>query len=688
VFAAGASVQIAAADAVEFPDMTSGGTNTLDAGDTWTNTANAVIADNAVAVLNVNGTWSAGGMEIQLGGVNGKLATGNELQDVTLNIGATGVLDFNRMWVAGGWPGNTTDAGVEGVIINMAEGAEIRFDGSNFGPRLNGGGVWTGDGVINGGGDNAETLWEYFYNQGFLLKDGAQVGSFADNFEVVGDPANAHTLVAIPTPETVALITPSVTDGYDPLEVVFDGADSTAVGTITHYDWKFGDGNTANGVLATNTYAVAGDYTAWLTITDDQGNVASNSVAITVAAAVEANITATANGNYAPLEIIFDGAASTSVYGTVTGYLWEFGDGTSAAGMLVTHIYTEVGDYTAWLTITDEAGYMASNSVEITAASIDYGMKVDDSFDDGDIASNTLGTGSGFASYSSTTDGTAICAESNGVAVLESGLNGGRRAAMASNESADTMTSDGATYLFEDVSFGFASDDSGDGGTHRTYLGIRDTAGAGDEGINPEEGFFVEFGFVEMSGLAAGTSSFVYNNAANVKTVLANWTFDNLLITDVEISTNVMLDITIVVDDTGWSLDILGDTCDGGSAISFAGTHAASSVTNTVDTGHAFAFNQSESPNLSMSIGRVVVNQVQGSPLVVPNITSISSTDGTTVSLSWDSEEGFNYNVLSAAVLTGSWSTNVVAVPGAGSTTSTNLTPSGGAQEFFKIEAY
>lgn len=684
VFAAGAFVQIATAAVVEFPDMTNGGTFTLDAGDTWTNTANAVIADNAVAVLNVNGTWSASGNEIQLGGVNGKLAAGNDLQDVTLNIGATGVLEFNRMWVGGGWPGNTTDPGVEGVVINMAEGAQLSFDGSNFGPRLNGGGVWTGDGFTSNGGDNAETLWEYFYNQGFLLKDGAQVGSFADNFEVTGDPAGEHTLVALPTPVTVATITPSVTEGLDPLEVIFDGADSTAEGTIINYDWVFGDGNTTNGVLTTNTYAVAGNYTAWLTITDDLGNMASNSVIITVNATLQANITTSQDSPYAPVEAYFDGSTSTSLTGTVQTYDWTFGNGNMASGALATNTFPLVGTYTNWLTVTDDQSNTTSNSVIITAGAIDYGIKVDDSFDDGDLSVNPNGIGTGF--NAGTSGAESYVSESNSFAIVGSGNNGGRRARIASKESADTTVPDGASYLFEDVNFYLANDNATSGDTRRNYLGIRGASGAADAQDNPGEGFYVEFGEGQMSGNATGTSTFFYNNASNVKTSLANWTFDTLNFAPSAI-VNAELDITIVVDETSWSIDILGDTA-GSSPISFSGTHAAAGITNTVDTGYAFVFTQSEAPSLEYQIGRVVVDQVQGVPLVAPNITAYSI-DGTTVSLSWDSEAGFNYNVLSKADLVfGGWSTNVAAVPSVGETTSTNLTTSGGPAEFFTIEAY
>src|SRR5256885_2010319 len=42
-------------------------------------------------------------------------------------------------------------------------------------------------------------------------------------------------------------------------------------GQVTTWDWDFGDGTTASGVLVTHTYVVASSYSATLTVTDDVG---------------------------------------------------------------------------------------------------------------------------------------------------------------------------------------------------------------------------------------------------------------------------------------------------------------------------------------------------------------------------------------------------------------------------------
>ena len=243
----------------------------------------------------------------------------------------------------------------------------------------------------------------------------------------------------------------------------------------------------------------------------------------------------------------------------------------------------------------------------VAAPSFTYGQVIiNDDFDDGDIAINN-GIGTGFLGGEAG-PGDSTPTESGSSVFLESGVNGGRRSILSSNDFANTTTALGAAYQFNGVNFAVAADDSGDGTTRRQYFGVRDTIGSNDAQLNPGEGYFVEFGFGDLSGNAEGTSTFFYNSAGNVRTTLANWTFDTLSITDAGV-TNAELDIAIDVSDTDWAISITGDTQGMGQAIDFSGTNLGSGIDNTIDTGYVFAFNQSESPNLQYSFDQVVVTQ-------------------------------------------------------------------------------
>lgn len=69
----------------------------------------------------------------------------------------------------------------------------------------------------------------------------------------------------------------------------------------------------------------------------------------------------------APLLVGFDAGTSTDADGTITGYSWDFGDGSLGSGATVTHSFQSVGVYTVTLTVTDDSGLTGSSSQVITA---------------------------------------------------------------------------------------------------------------------------------------------------------------------------------------------------------------------------------------------------------------------------------------------------------------------------------
>src|SRR5262249_37876912 len=63
----------------------------------------------------------------------------------------------------------------------------------------------------------------------------------------------------------------------------FDGSSSyDPDGSITAYNWTFGDGASASGAQTSHTYNSAATFAAKLTVTDNQNSSSSNTVNITV----------------------------------------------------------------------------------------------------------------------------------------------------------------------------------------------------------------------------------------------------------------------------------------------------------------------------------------------------------------------------------------------------------------------
>mgnify|MGYP000200424824 CR=1 FL=1 len=72
--------------------------------------------------------------------------------------------------------------------------------------------------------------------------------------------------------------------------------------------------------------------------------------------APSAAATATPASGLAPLDVRFDGTASSDPDGDALQYLWEFADGSSADTAVVERRYEEPGDYSATLTVRDGRG--------------------------------------------------------------------------------------------------------------------------------------------------------------------------------------------------------------------------------------------------------------------------------------------------------------------------------------------
>jgi probable HAF family extracellular repeat protein len=121
------------------------------------------------------------------------------------------------------------------------------------------------------------------------------------------------------------------------------------------YTWSFGDGDSANTASATHTYQGPGKYTATVTVRDRVGGIATSSFDVAIAylaLTAQASTHSAASGQES---IRFD---ATAVGGTGGPYsfTWEFGDGQTATGATVVHVYSSPGSYVAKVTVEDEAG--------------------------------------------------------------------------------------------------------------------------------------------------------------------------------------------------------------------------------------------------------------------------------------------------------------------------------------------
>jgi hypothetical protein len=95
---------------------------------------------------------------------------------------------------------------------------------------------------------------------------------------------------SVPTPAgqaPVAALSVTPASGTVPFTASFSSAGSyDADGSITAYEWNFGDGAVAAGPSASHVYSVAGNYAAQLKVTDNSGLSSTRSVAVNAQAPV------------------------------------------------------------------------------------------------------------------------------------------------------------------------------------------------------------------------------------------------------------------------------------------------------------------------------------------------------------------------------------------------------------------
>ncbi|MBN2347465.1 MAG: PKD domain-containing protein, partial [Bacteroidales bacterium] len=184
------------------------------------------------------------------------------------------------------------------------------------------------------------------------------------------DTARIDITVNVPNQPPVASAEATPTTGHAALDVDFDAsASNDPDGTIITYAWDFDDGNTGTGIAVSHTFLTQGDYHVELVVTDNEGLTDTLWIDINVTAPnlppVASAEAAPVSGDY-PLEVSFDGSASTDSDGTISSYAWDFDDGSTGTGETVTHSYLTQGIYEAVLTVTDDDGATDTDTVEIS----------------------------------------------------------------------------------------------------------------------------------------------------------------------------------------------------------------------------------------------------------------------------------------------------------------------------------
>jgi len=139
---------------------------------------------------------------------------------------------------------------------------------------------------------------------------------------------------------------------------------------IKKYIWDFGDGIIKYDKKVTHKYNQVGKYTVTLTVEDEYklkditkttANIIAEYEEDETNETLEENIPPAVNagGPYFEIEgveIFFDGSDSYDPDGNITKWFWTFGDNSTSLIQTPTHTYSEEGNYTVTLKVTDDLG--------------------------------------------------------------------------------------------------------------------------------------------------------------------------------------------------------------------------------------------------------------------------------------------------------------------------------------------
>ncbi|MBM4432133.1 MAG: PKD domain-containing protein, partial [Chloroflexi bacterium] len=179
-----------------------------------------------------------------------------------------------------------------------------------------------------------------------------------------------ESVVITASDRPVITMTATPTSCCVPLTVDFNG--TVSGGTAPHtYNWDFGDGYTSTLQNPTHVYSTAGAYSVTLTVTDSAG--CSDTLvrpdyvtAHQAAAAFHMN----RNEGCVPLSVDFSDD-STAFPGTISAWLWSFGDSSTSTAQNPSHTYTAPGVYQVTLTVTDSHGCVSTTTGSITVHAVE-----------------------------------------------------------------------------------------------------------------------------------------------------------------------------------------------------------------------------------------------------------------------------------------------------------------------------
>ena len=192
---------------------------------------------------------------------------------------------------------------------------------------------------------------------------------------------------------------------------------NSSTGTITKYEWDFGDGSTSTDQAPCHTYAAEGNYTATLKVTGEGGEISTGSRIVAIVRGFEAPV-AKFSVNRTEIQIGEQVVLTNQSTGLITSYEWTFGDGSTSTEENPSHTYTTNGTFVITLRVTGPGGSSEATQVSINVGLPQIGCSISgpgtvNFYGTGNYSGSVTGLSGRTAVYRWTLNGTEVSADVN-----------------------------------------------------------------------------------------------------------------------------------------------------------------------------------------------------------------------------------------------------------------------------------
>lgn len=194
----------------------------------------------------------------------------------------------------------------------------------------------------------------------FFVRNNAQPGNRTIAVNTAAGTATSTAVLSVGTNRVpIVNFTVDPSTGVPSTVFHFDGnSSSDPDGTITRYQWEFGNGATAEGAKVTHRFNSSGNFMVRLTVTDSDQTTGFSERQLSVkngALPVARFAVSPGTGN-TNTRFTFDASSSHDPDGRIVDYRWDFGDGSRRSGRVIEYKFKESGRFNVELLVRDNDG--------------------------------------------------------------------------------------------------------------------------------------------------------------------------------------------------------------------------------------------------------------------------------------------------------------------------------------------